>query len=495
MTGIAQRMVMELRNDLFERYQLLPLSFFDRRSQGDLMSRTTNDIENVANTLNQTVTQLLTSVITLCGSLVLMLRLSLPLTVVSLITIPLVLLTTRAIATRSRKYFADQQKQLGELNGFIEETVGGQKVVQIFRREQESASQFRAINERLTAQSIRAQIVSGMVGPSMNLFNNLGFALIAAVGGWMVYRDWTTIGIVVVFLNYARQFGRPIADLANQYNLIQSGVAGAERVFEILDVETEYGVGGALPYGEASGHISFEHVSFSYRPDIPVLTDVSFTAKPGQMIALVGPTGAGKTSIVNLLNRFYEINAGRILIDGVDIRTLDKNSLRGMLGMVMQDSYVFSGTIRDNIRYGRLDATDDQIREAARFGGADGFITRLPHGYDTVLAAEGSNLSHGQRQLLTIARAVLADPAVLILDEATSSIDTRTEMHIQEAMHRLMKDRTSFVIAHRLSTIRDADRILVLNEGRLIEQGTHDELLETGGFYSRLYASQFTRAI
>ncbi|WP_135548105.1 ABC transporter ATP-binding protein [Paenibacillus cymbidii] len=497
MTGITGRMVKSLRSDLFDRYQLLPLSFFDRQSKGDLMSRTTNDIENVANTLNQTVTQLLTSLITLGGSLFLMLRLNLPLTAVSLITIPLVLLATRSIARLSRTYFAGQQKKLGELNGLIEETVGGQKVVQIFRRERESAAQFQAVNGQLTTQAIKAQIVSGLVGPFMNLFNNLGFALIAAIGGWMVYRDWTTLGVVVAFLNYSRQFGRPIADLANQYNLIQSGVAGAERVFEMIDMESEYAQrGGELPPDtnkprHTRGHVSFEGVSFSYRPDTPVLTDVTFEAKPGQMIALVGPTGAGKTSIVNLVNRFYETNAGTIRIDGTDIRTLDKDALRGLIGMVLQDSYVFSGTIRDNIRYGKLDATDEQIREAARLANADSFIARLPHGYDTALAPEGSNLSQGQRQLLTIARAILADPAILILDEATSSIDTRTEMHIQEAMRRLMKDRTSLVIAHRLSTIRDADTILVLNGGRLIERGTHAELMAAGGFYAQLHASQY----
>ncbi|WP_397342436.1 ABC transporter ATP-binding protein [Paenibacillus sp. Y412MC10] len=498
MTAVSQRTVLALRQDLFDKYQQLPLCFFDTHPTGELMSRTTNDIENVSNTLNQSVTQLLNSIITLAGSLVIMLRLNLPLTLVSLISIPLVLVATRQITRLTRKLFKAQQQHLGELNGFIEETVSGQKIVKLFRREPVAVEQFQKINQKLNQVGIRAQIASGMVGPVMNMVNNLSFALIAAAGGWMVLQGYTSVGIVVSFLNYSKQFGRPITELANQFNLMQSAIAGAERVFEIFDLETEYAEDhkrAVAELGEVKGSVEFRNVTFSYKPGTPVLQDVSFTAEPGQMIALVGPTGAGKTTIINLLTRFYEIDQGDICIDGVSIRDMDKDSLRSKVGIVLQDAYVFSGSIRENIRFGRLDATDAEVEHAAKLANVDRFISRLPDGYDTVLAAEGSNLSHGQRQLLTIARAILADPAILILDEATSSVDTRTEMHVQEAMQTLMKGRTSFVIAHRLSTIQDADRILFINGGRIAEQGSHLQLLETKGFYYDLYTSQFQRAI
>lgn len=498
MTAVSQRTVLALRQDLFDKYQQLPLRFFDTHPTGELMSRTTNDIENVSNTLNQSVTQLLNSIITLAGSLVIMLRLNLPLTLVSLISIPLVLVATRQITRLTRKLFKAQQQHLGELNGFIEETVSGQKIVKLFRREPVAVEQFQKINQKLNQVGIRAQIASGMVGPVMNMVNNLSFALIAAAGGWMVLQGHTSVGIVVSFLNYSKQFGRPITELANQFNLMQSAIAGAERVFEIFDLDTEYAEDhkrAVAELGEVKGSVEFRNVTFSYKPGTPVLQDVSFTAEPGQMIALVGPTGAGKTTIINLLTRFYEIDQGDICIDGVSIRDMDKDSLRSKVGIVLQDAYVFSGSIRENIRFGRLDATDAEVEHAARLANADRFISRLPDGYDTVLAAEGSNLSHGQRQLLTIARAILADPAILILDEATSSVDTRTEMHVQEAMQTLMKGRTSFVIAHRLSTIQDADRILFIHGGRIAEQGDHRQLLEAKGFYYDLYTSQFQRAI
>ncbi|MBJ9991949.1 ABC transporter ATP-binding protein [Paenibacillus sp. S28] len=498
MTAVSQRTVLALRQDLFDKYQQLPLRFFDTHPTGELMSRTTNDIENVSNTLNQSVTQLLNSIITLAGSLVIMLRLNLPLTLVSLISIPLVLVATRQITRLTRKLFKAQQQHLGELNGFIEETVSGQKIVKLFRREPVAVEQFQKINQKLNQVGIRAQIASGMVGPVMNMVNNLSFALIAADGGWMVLQGHTSVGIVVSFLNYSKQFGRPITELANQFNLMQSAIAGAERVFEIFDLDTEYAEDhkrAVAELGEVKGSVEFRNVTFSYKPGTPVLQDVSFTAEPGQMIALVGPTGAGKTTIINLLTRFYEIDHGDICIDGVSIRDMDKDSLRSKVGIVLQDAYVFSGSIRENIRFGRLDATDAEVEHAARLANADRFISRLPDGYDTILAAEGSNLSHGQRQLLTIARAILADPAILILDEATSSVDTRTEMHVQEAMQTLMKGRTSFVIAHRLSTIQDADRILFIHGGRIAEQGDHRQLLEAKGFYYDLYTSQFQRAI
>lgn len=498
MTAVSQRTVLALRQDLFDKYQQLPLRFFDTHPTGELMSRTTNDIENVSNTLNQSVTQLLNSIITLAGSMVIMLRLNLPLTLVSLISIPLVLVATRQITRLTRKLFKAQQQHLGELNGFIEETVSGQKIVKLFRREPVAVEQFQKINQKLNQVGIRAQIASGMVGPVMNMVNNLSFALIAAAGGWMVLKGHTSVGIVVSFLNYSKQFGRPITELANQFNLMQSAIAGAERVFEIFDLDTEYAEDhkrAVAELGEVKGSVEFRNVTFSYKPGTPVLQDVSFTAEPGQMIALVGPTGAGKTTIINLLTRFYEIDQGDICIDGVSIRDMDKDSLRSKVGIVLQDAYVFSGSIRENIRFGRLDATDAEVEHAARLANADRFISRLPDGYDTILAAEGSNLSHGQRQLLTIARAILADPAILILDEATSSVDTRTEMHVQEAMQTLMKGRTSFVIAHRLSTIQDADRILFIHGGRIAEQGNHHQLLEAKGFYYDLYTSQFQRAI
>ncbi|WP_423802977.1 ABC transporter ATP-binding protein [Paenibacillus dendrobii] len=497
MTGVSQRTVLELRHDLFDKYQQLPLRFFDTHNTGELMSRTTNDIENVSNSLNQSVTQLLNSLIMLAGSLTIMLRLNLSLTLVSMISIPLVLLATRKITGVTRKYFKSQQQHLGELNGFIEETVSGQKIVKLFRREPVVMQQFQNINRNLNRIGIKAQIVSGLVGPVMNMVNNVSFALIAAVGGWMAFNGHTSVGIIVSFLNYSKQFGRPITELANQFNLMQSAIAGAERVFEVFDLKTEYEDQSphAKELDDVRGRVEFRQVSFGYNPDNPVLKQVSIEAEPGDMIALVGPTGAGKTTIVNLLTRFYEIDDGDISIDGRSIKEMDKNSLRSKVGIVLQDAYVFSDSIRENIRFGRLDASDEEVETAARLANADRFITRLPEGYDTILAAEGSNISHGQRQLLTIARAILADPAILILDEATSSVDTRTEMHVQEAMKTLMKGRTSFVIAHRLSTIQDADRILFIRDGSIAEQGSHHELLEAKSYYYELYSSQFQRAI
>jgi len=495
MTSVSQNTVFELRRDLFSKYQQLPIKFFDTRANGELMSRATNDIESVSSTLNQSVTQLLNSLITLSGSLVIMLMLNVPLTVVSLITIPLVLLASRKIIGLSRTYFRNQQRHLGELGGFIEETISGQKVVKQYSREEAEVKRFRKISGELNKVSIKAQIVSGLVGPVMNMINNLGFAIIAGVGGWMAFHNMATVGIIVSFLTYSKQFGRPISDLANQYNLIQSAIAGAERVFEVLEMPSEYGDEQMDDLPRLKGEVIFQDVSFAYKVDSPILSGVTFEAKPGEKIALVGPTGAGKTTIVNLLIRFYDLSGGSIVIDGRDIQELDKNALRSQLGMVLQDAHVFSGTIRDNIRFGRLDATDQEIEQAAQLANADAFIKRLSHGYETLLNAEGSNLSHGQRQLLTIARAILADPAILILDEATSSVDTRTEMHIQQAMKNLMRGRTSFVIAHRLSTIQDADRILVIQGGGIAEQGNHEELLAMQGAYYELYNTQFKRAI
>ncbi|WP_284646415.1 ABC transporter ATP-binding protein [Paenibacillus silviterrae] len=495
---LSQRTVRAMRGDVFGKLQGLPLRFFDTQPHGDLMSRATNDIESIATTLHQSLIQLISSVITVAGCLVIMLSLDVRLTLLSLVTIPLVAILTRVVSGHTRKQFAAQQKQLGELNGFIEETVSGQKVVATFCREPRALADFSRLNTKLADVGIRAQILTGLMGPFMNVINNLGFAAIALGGGWMALMQWTTVGVVVSFLNYSRQLGRPVNELANQFNMIQAAIAGAERVFELMEQKSEHEEAArrtvSSSFADMKGEVIFNDVSFGYKEGVHVLQNVSLHASPGSMIALVGPTGAGKTTIVNLLTRFYETTSGSITIDGADIKHMDKEALRRQLGIVLQDAYVFSDTIRENIRYGRLDATDAEVEAATKLANADSFIRKLPQGYDTVLSKEGTNVSHGQRQLLTIARAILANPAVLILDEATSSIDTRTEMHIQEAMRVLMQGRTSFVIAHRLSTIREADMILVIDGGRIIERGTHEELLDSKGFYYRLYTTQFEKA-
>lgn len=494
MASVSQYTVLDMRKDLFSQLQKLPLGYFDSRTHGEIMSRTTNDMENITNTLNQSFTSIISSVVTLIGALAFMIHLNIWLTVVSFITIPVVMFLTSKIAKFTRTFFKSQQQYLGELNGYIEETISGQKVVKVFHREEKVKEEFQHINEKLRDSSIQAQIYSGLVGPVMNVMRNISFAIIAAAGGWMAYEQAITVGVVVSFLTYSRQFSDPINQLANQFNLLQSAVAGAERVFEILDEESEYeNDQSSKEVTNMTGEVMFDNVYFGYKEGLPVIKGLSLKARPGETIALEGPTGAGKTTIVNLLTRFYEINKGKITIDGTDIQEISKDCLRRKLGIVLQDAYVFSDTIRENIRYGRLEATDEDIEEAAKLANADSFIQKLPMGYDTVLTAEGANLSQGQRQLLTIARAILANPSILILDEATSSIDTRTEMHIQEAMNHLMKDRTSFVIAHRLSTIREANQILVINGGEIIEQGTHDELVDKKGFYYELYTSQFKR--
>lgn len=491
-SSLSQNTVRDMRQDLFEQYQRLPVQFFDRRTHGELMSRATNDLMNVSNTLNQTVVQFISSVLILAGSLVMMLSLSLRMTLVTLLTVPLVAWIAQRITKYTRRFFSEQQKQLGIVNGFVQEQVSGLKAVKVFVREAQAVQQFREMNERLRAVGVKAQSFSGSMGPIMNSMRNLTFVVIAVCGGIFAYHDLITIGVIASFLSYSNQFSQPINQLANQYNLLQAAIAGAERIFEILDQEPEMTKADRpVNVQPIRGEVVFEQVHFGYSPEVPVLKNVSLHASPGQMIALVGPTGAGKTTIMHLLTRFYEFQSGRILIDGRDIRQMDKQALRRQIGLVLQDAYVFSGTIRDNIRYGRLDATDEEVEEAARLANADAFIRKLPKGYDTELGPEGGSLSQGQRQLITIARAVLANPAILILDEATSSVDTRTELHIQEAMKKLMKGRTSFVIAHRLSTIREADKILVIHNGEIIEQGSHEELLRQNGFYAELYQNQF----
>ncbi|MBV9849697.1 MAG: ABC transporter ATP-binding protein [Armatimonadetes bacterium] len=489
MAGAAQRTVRDLRADLFATMQHLPLRFFDGRAHGDLMSRLTNDVDNVNQVLSGGVTQIVSGLLGMVGIAVTMFCLNSMLAAVSLATITaMTLLLNRWMARQTRTAFRQQQETLGRLNGFIEETITGQRVVKAYRRESAAIQQFDAANGELRQAATRAQIISGSMGPLMNTVGNIGLAVVAGAGGMMAVRGLATVGTIASFINYTRQFGRPLNDIANLYNMIQGAVAGAERVFEVIDETPEEDAPQAQSPAAIRGEVVFEDVNFSYEENVPVLKNVSLHAHPGQVVALIGPTGAGKTTIVNLLTRFYEIDSGQIAIDGQDIRRIRKEDLRRQLGIVLQDTFLFAGTVRDNIRYGRLDARDEEVVAAAKFANADQFIHRLPHGYDTVLSERGGNLSQGQRQLLAIARAILADPRILILDEATSSVDTRTEKHIQEAMRRLMAGRTSFVIAHRLSTIRDADQILVIAHGKIIERGTHHELLAQRGFYHRLSA-------
>jgi ATP-binding cassette subfamily B multidrug efflux pump len=492
MAAVAQRTVRDIRKDLFGHFQTLSLRYIDGRSHGELMSRLTNDVENISGVLNESVTQLIASVLGIVGVATVMFLINVRLAVVSLITIPLMAVISQWVARRTRRGFRDQQEMLGQINGIIEETVTGQRVVKAYGREATVIAQFDETNHKLRKASTRAQIFAGLLGPLSNFVNNLGFAVVAGAGGWMVVQGLATVGTIASFVNYARQFSMPINQIANLYNTIQSALAGAERIFEVMDEPSEMtDAPDALPLTQPRGEVIFDNVSFGYKPDVPVLKQVSLCASPGQTIALVGPTGAGKTTIVNLLSRFYDVDSGRIIIDGKAIYRFKKDDLRQTLGIVLQDSFLFSDTVMENIRYGRLDATDQEVIAAAELANADQFIHRLPQGYQTPLSERGSNLSQGQRQLLSIARAILADPGILILDEATSSVDTRTEQHIQEAMLRLMKGRTSFVIAHRLSTIREADLILVVNNGEIIERGSHPELLARQGFYWKLYTSQF----
>jgi len=492
MIHVAQRSVRDLRRDLFDKLQALSLRFFDRQPHGELMSRLTNDTDTVSSTLGDSVTRLMSSTLSVTGSLVAMFLLSWKLALVVLATLPLTFAITRFVARAARRSYRDRQRDLGQLNGLIEETVSGQRVVIVCRRQATATEEFDRANAALRTSGTLAGIYGGLMGPSMGLVRNTTFALLAGVGGWMVLRDWTTIGVVAAFINYARNFSRPLNEIAMLYATVQSAIAGAERVFAIMDEVPEVqDAPDAAPLTEVRGHVVFDDVSFGYNEGVPVLRHVDFEAPPGQTVALVGPTGAGKTTIVNLLTRFYDIDSGRISIDGHDITTVRGDDLRRALGIVLQDTFLFADTVGENIRYGRLDATDEEVERAAKLANADSFITRLPQAYDTPLSEAGGTLSEGQRQLLAIARAILADPAILILDEATSSVDSRTEAHIQEAMHRLMEGRTSFVIAHRLSTIRRADCILVIEDGQIVERGTHEELLAARGAYHGLYTSQF----
>ncbi len=492
MVRASQRTIEELRHDLFARLQTLSLRFFDGHTHGELMSRLTNDLENINTVLTENVTIFMSSVLTIIGVIIAMLAINVWMAAITLIIVPAMTVLTRFVARNTRQGFRDQQAALGDLNGLIEEGIDGVEAVRAYRREEAFIAAFDEANARLRESSIHAQTYAGLLGPLGNVVNNAGFALIAGAGGLLVISGRASVGNMASFLNYAQQLRRPINGITNLFNTIQSALAGAERVFEILDEEPDLpDVPDALPLAQVRGDVVFEDVSFAYEPGVPVLKQVSLHARPGQTIALVGPTGAGKTTIINLLSRFYDIDAGSIRIDGYDIRQLRKADLRRQLGVVLQDTYLFADSVLENIRYGRLDAAEEEVMAAARLANADHFIRRLPQGYNTVLSERADNLSQGQRQLLAIARAVLADPGILILDEATSSVDTRTEKQIQEALLRLMEGRTAFVIAHRLSTIRDADEILVINHGEIVERGSHAALLDARGFYYRLYVSQF----
>ncbi|AGA58133.1 ABC-type multidrug transport system, ATPase and permease component [Thermobacillus composti KWC4] len=496
MAGIAQKTVYTLRREVNEKLSRLPLRYFDARPHGETLSRITNDVDNIGNTLQQSLMQLVTSFVTIVGVIAMMLYISPLLTLVCLVTLPLSAWAAAGVAKRSQVQFAGQQRSLGELSGHVEEMIAGHRIVKAFGREEDAMRKFDGINGRLYDSGWRAQFISGILMPLTGFIGNLGYVIICVVGGILVAGSRIAIGDVQAFIQYARQFNMPITQLAGIANIIQSTVASAERVFELLD-EAEETPDAAADQPAAQdgprGAVAFRNVRFGYAPDELLFDDLSFEVKPGRTVAIVGPTGAGKTTLVNLLMRFYDIQGGSISIDGRDIRTMERGRLRSLFGMVLQDTWLFGGTIRDNIAFGREDATEEEIIAAARAAYADRFIRTLPDGYDTVLNEEAANLSQGQKQLLTIARAVLADPAILILDEATSNVDTRTEYQIQDAMNRLMRGRTSFVIAHRLSTIRGADVILVMNRGRVIEQGTHEELLAKGGFYAELYYSQFAR--
>ncbi|CAI6054261.1 ABC transporter ATP-binding protein [Cohnella sp. JJ-181] len=493
MAGVAQRTVYKLRNDVNEKLSRLPLKFFDSRTHGEILSRVVNDVDNISNTLQQSLTQLITSVVTIIGVIVMMLTISPLLTVIVLLTLPLSFYVIKIIAGKSQGYFIGQQKNLGELNGHVEEMYTGHQVVKAYGHERKAVEQFGTINDRLYEAGWRAQFVSGIMMPLMSFIGNIGYVAISVVGGVLVTRQSINIGDIQAFIQYARQFTMPITQTANIANIIQSTIASAERVFELLDEKEEIPEEKReLDPSRVEGHVAFKRVDFSYKEDTPLIADMNIDVQAGQTVAIVGPTGAGKTTMVNLLMRFYEVNGGTITVDGTDIASLKRGNLRSLFGMVLQDTWLFGGTIRDNIAYGRAGASEAEVVDAAKAAFADHFIRTLPDGYDTVLNEEASNLSQGQKQLLTIARAILADPAILILDEATSSVDTRTEANIQKAMNRLMEGRTSFVIAHRLSTIREADLILVMNQGSVIEQGTHEALLAQNGFYADLYNSQFS---
>ncbi|MDO5698723.1 MAG: ABC transporter ATP-binding protein [Dermatophilus congolensis] len=491
---IAMLTMQRLRSDVEEKLHVMPLSFLDTKARGELLSRVTNDIDNLGMSLQQTFGQLLNSLVTVVGILGIMLWISPLLTLVALVAIPLTIIVTATVAKRSQKQFVRQWERTGVLNGQIEEAFTGHQLVTVFGRREEVVAEAVTTNEELYEATFKAQFISGTLMPVMMFIGNLSYVAVAVVGAIRVTSGALTLGDAQAFIQYSRQFTQPLTQVASMSNLLQSGVASAERVFQLLDAPEQVPEANGPEIERASGRIEFENVSFSYKPDVPLIENLSLVAEPGQSVAIVGPTGAGKTTLVNLIMRFYELDGGRITLDGVDITELSRRELRDEVGMVLQDTWLFAGSIRDNIAYGRPGATEEEIREAAEATYVDRFVQHLPDGYDTLLDDEASNVSAGERQLITIARAFLKQPSLLILDEATSSVDTRTELLLQKAMTALRSDRTSFVIAHRLSTIRDADLILVMEAGAIVEQGTHDELLAADGAYARLYNSQFRAA-
>ncbi|UPG65859.1 ABC transporter ATP-binding protein/permease [Metabacillus endolithicus] len=493
MASVSQRTVAQLRREVNEKLSRLPLKYFDKHSHGDLLSRAVNDIDNINTSLQQALTQVINSFISIIGIIIMMLVISPLLTLVVVVTIPLSLTVARFVTKFSQKHFVKQQEELGNINGHIEEMFTGHQVVKAFGHENKSIATFDSINDRLYESSWRAQFISGLMMPLMSFVGNIGFIIVAISGGLLVINGSIRVGDVQAFIQYTQQISQPLAQAAGIANMIQVAIASAERVFQLLDEEEEkQEEDAALKVSELKGHVIFDAVRFGYEKNQPIINDVSLEVQEGQTVAIVGPTGAGKTTIVNLLMRFYELDGGSIKIDGVSLTDMSKEQVRSLFAMVLQDTWLFSGTIRENIAYGNEHAANEEIEEAARNAYADDFIRTLPDGYETLLGEDATNLSQGQRQLLTIARAILAKPKILLLDEATSSVDTRTEMKIQQAMTKLLEGRTSFVIAHRLSTIRDADLILVMNQGDIIEKGTHEELLEKGGFYADLHQSQFT---
>lgn len=492
MATISQGALKRMRQDLFQHLQTLPLSFFDRSPAGELMSRLTNDIDAINQAVSQNVTSLLASVLSMFGIVIAMFVLDRWLALTSLLVVPIMLWFAEFVARYTRRGFRELQKHLGELNGVMEEAISGQRVVKAFRRNESVIERFRQHNQQVFSAGVYANSYALLLMPLTNVLGNFFVIVIAGLGGWLALQGLVSVGIIATFISYGQNFINPLRQLANMYNSIQAALAGAERVFEIIDTPSEVDdAPDAVPLEAIRGDVRFDHVNFEYQHGTPIIKDMTLGAGAGKIVAIVGPTGAGKTTIINLLTRFYEINSGKVTIDGTDIRAIKKADLRRRLGIVLQDTFLFSATVMDNIRYGRLDATNEEVIQAAKMADADHFIRQLPQGYQTLLSERASNLSQGQRQLLAIARAILADPSILILDEATSSVDTRTEARIQKALLRLMQGRTSFVIAHRLSTIRDADNVIVINDGEIVEQGTHQQLLDRRGFYHRLYVSQF----